>query len=174
MNTTSDDDFIEDDEEVTIISKSQLKRESQALQALGEELVRLPPQKLSTIPLPDNLAEAIRMARTIKAHGGFKRQLQYIGKLMRQIDADPIEQAMQEIRESSVQATAKLHRLEQWRERLIDEGDDALAKLLDEHPGADRQRLRQLIRNAQKEKQLNKPPKAARELFRYLRELLND
>lgn len=172
MNKRSDDDFIDNDDELVIISKSQLKRESQALQALGEELVKLPPQKLATLPLPDNLAEAIRMARTITAHGGYKRQLQYIGKLMRQIDAEPIEQAMQEIRESSVQATARLHRLEQWRDRLIEGGDTALAELLDENPGADRQHLRQLIRNAQKEKQLNKPPRAARELFRYLREIL--
>lgn len=167
-------DFEDDDEEIIYVSKSQLKRESHALQALGEELVELPAVKLEKIPLPDELADAITLARRIKQRGGRKRQLQYIGKLMRKIDAEPIEQAMDKLKGEAAQETARLHKLEQWRDRLLDEGDDALAELLQEWPAADRQHLRQLMRNAQREKKQNKPPKSARELFRYLRELMSE
>lgn len=161
-----------DDEEIIYVSKSQLKRESHALQALGEELVELPAAKLEKIPLPEELAEAVALARRIKARGGRKRQLQYIGKLMRKIDEEPIRQAMDQIKGESTRETARLHKLEQWRDRLLEEGDSALAELLGEYPDADRQHLRQLMRNAQREKKQNKPPKSARELFRYLRELM--
>ena len=91
---------------------------------------------------------------------------------MRHIDAEPIQKALACLSESSRQASARLHKLEGWRDRLIDEGDTALAELLAEQPQADRQHLRQLIRNALKERSQNRPPRASRELFRYLRELL--
>lgn len=172
MNDTFDEHA--DDEEIIYVSKSELKRDSKALQELGSEIVKLPEAQLARIPLPDNILEAIQLARSIKARGGLKRQLQYIGKLLRNVDAEPIEQAMEKIRTNSAQATARLHRLEQWRDRLIDGGDEALGALLEEAPQADRQHLRQLIRNAQKELAANKPPKSARELFRYLRELFED
>lgn len=165
-------DEFNDDEEIIYVSKSQLKRESHALQALGEELVELPDAKLAKIPMPEELADAVALARRIKQRGGRKRQLQYIGKLMRKIDPEPIEQAMAGLKNEAAKETAKLHRLEQWRDRLIEEGDTSLAPLLDEYPHADRQHLRQLVRNAQREKKQNKPPKSARELFRYLRELI--
>lgn len=152
-------------------SKSQLKRESHALQEMGEELVGLPATKLAKIPMPDELAEAVALARKIKARGGLKRQLQYIGKIMRSIDAEPIVKALDEIKNAAGKNAAKFHRLEQWRDRLINEGDVALEQLLEEFPQADRQHLRQLTRNAQAEAAKNKPPKSAREIFRYLREL---
>lgn len=160
-----------DDEEIIVVSKSQLKRESHALQALGEELVSLPAAKLAKIPMPEELAEAVALARKIKAHGGRKRQMQYIGKVMRSIDAEPIEQALANLKNAASKEAAKFHRLEQWRDRLLEEGDAALGALLEELPGADRQHLRQLIRNAQREAAKNKPPKSAREIFRYLRDL---
>ncbi|MGM0593119.1 MAG: ribosome biogenesis factor YjgA [Pseudomonadota bacterium] len=160
-----------DDDEIIYVSKSEMKRESHALQALGEELVKLPDAQLATIPMPEQLADAVALARRIKARGGRKRQLQYIGKIMRKIDPEPIQQAMAGLKNEAHKETAKLHRLEQWRDRLIAEGDTALAPLLDEYPYADRQHLRQLIRNAQREQKQNKPPKSSRELFRYLREL---
>jgi ribosome-associated protein len=163
--------FDDDDEEIIYVSKSQLKRESHALQALGEELVELPAAKLAKIPMPAELAEAVALARKIKARGGRKRQLQYIGKLMRSIDADPIEQALDDLKNAAGREAARFHRLEQWRDRLVAEGDAALGELLDEFPAADRQHLRQLVRNAQREAKNNKPPKSAREIFRYLREL---
>ena len=165
-------DFDDDDEEIIYVSKSQLKRESHALQSLGEELVELPSSKLAKIPMPDELAEAVALARKIKQRGGRKRQLQYIGKVMRKIDAEPIQQAMDALKNDSAKDTARLHKLEQWRDRLLEEGDAALAELLEQQPAADRQHLRQLVRNAQREAKQNKPPKSARELFRYLRELM--
>ncbi len=163
---------ISDDEELILISKSQLKRESEALQALGEELVELPASKLAKIPMPEELADAVELARRITARGGRKRQLQYIGKVMRQIDAEPIEAAMEALRNEHLRENARLHTLEQWRDRLINEGDAALAELLENQPNLDRQHLRQLMRNAQQEAKKNKPPKSARELFRYLREAM--
>lgn len=165
-------DEFDDDEEIIFVSKSQLKRESHALQDLGEELVGLPASRLAKIPMPEELADAVELARRITARGGRKRQLQYIGKVMRKIDVEPIEQAMAALHNDAARETARLHKLEQWRDRLLEEGDHALSELLDDYPQADRQHLRQLLRNAQREKQQNKPPKSARELFRYLRELM--
>jgi ribosome-associated protein len=170
MNDDIEQHF-DDAEEDLYPSKSQLKRESHALQALGEELVGLPAAKLAKIPMPDELAEAVALARKILARGGLKRQLQYIGKLMRHIDAEPIEQALNELKNAAGKEAAKFHRLEQWRDRLVGEGDAAMGELLEEFPHADRQHLRQLVRNAQTEAAKSKPPKAAREIFRYLREL---
>lgn len=164
-------DLPEDEEEITLISKSQLKRESEALQKLGEELVELPASKLAKIPMPEELADAVELARKITARGGRKRQLQYIGKVMRKIDAEPVEKAMNELRTEHLRENARLHTLEQWRDRLLHEGDAALAELLEQQPNVDRQHLRQLMRNAQQEAKKNKPPKSARELFRYLREV---
>lgn len=166
----SDDDWHDPDDEW--ISKSQLKRESHALQALGEQLVALNKDQLAQIPLDESLQDAIELAQKIrKKHEAFRRQLQYIGKLMRSCDAEPIEQALQRIKQPHQQATAELHQLEAWRDRLLAEGDPAVNALLQEHPDGDRQHLRQLIRQAKKEQSQNKPPKAARELFKYLRQL---
>ncbi len=152
-------------------SKSQRKRDSAALQDLAAELVEMPKSKLAAIPLDQDLREAIALAQSIKAHGGRKRQILYIGKLLRGIDAEPIKEAIAKLDQTDAVAVAHLHRLERWRERLLSEGNDALTSLLDEFPAADSQRLRQLIRNAQQEQAAGKPPKAYRELFRYLREL---
>lgn len=160
----------DEDDELILISKSQLKRESHALQSLGETLVELPAPQLAQIPMPEELADAVALARKITARGGRKRQLQYIGKIMRRIEAEPIQQAVDNLAASSARETARLHRLEGWRDRLLEEGDGALGELLDEYPTMDRQHLRQLVRNAQKERVQQKPPKFARELFRYLRE----
>jgi ribosome-associated protein len=165
-------DLPEDEEEIILVSKSQLKRESDALQKLGEELVELPSSQLAKIPMPEELEEAVALARKITARGGRKRQLQYIGKVMRRIDAEPIEKAMDALRNEHLRENARLHTLEHWRDRLLHEGDGALAELLEQQPNVDRQHLRQLMRNAQQEAKKNKPPKSARELFRYLREVM--
>src|SRR5512139_1643595 len=130
-------------------SKSQRKRDSAALQDLGAELVNMPKSKLASIPLDDDLREAIALAQSIKAHGGRKRQILYIGKLLRGIDATPIKEAIARLDQTDAASVAHLHRLERWRERLLSEdGNDALTQLLGEFPTADSQRLRQLIRNA--------------------------
>lgn len=156
------------------VSKSQRKREAHALQALGESLVKLNKSALAQIPLPDDLRNAIDEARRLHQHGALKRQLQYIGKLMRQCDVEPIRTAFKKVTNSFREDVEQHHELEQWRDRLLSDGDPALEKLLTEYPEVDRQHLRQLIRTAQKETASGKPPKAARELFRYLREVLAD
>jgi ribosome-associated protein len=152
-------------------SKSQRKRDSAALQDLGAELVEMSKLKLAAIPLDDDLREAIALAQSIKAHGGRKRQILYIGKLLRGTDVEPIREAIAKLDQTDAASVAHLHRLERWRERLLTEGNDALTQLLGEFPEADSQRLRQLIRNAQQEHAAGKPPKSSRELFKYLREL---
>lgn len=154
------------------VSKSQRKREAHALQALGESLVKLNKSALSQIPLSDDLRNAIYEARRLQQHGALKRQLQYIGKLMRQCDVEPIRAAYEKVTNSYREDVEQHHALEQWRDRLLSDGDHALEQLVAEYPGVDRQHLRQLIRTAHKEATKNKPPKAARELFRYLREIL--
>ena len=153
-------------------SKSERKRESDALQSLGERLLQLPADQLGQMPLPEELREALEQARRIRQPGARKRQLQYIGKLMRQVDAAPIRDALAGFDLSSARTAAHHHRIEHWRERLIEQGDGALSDLLAEYPQADRQHIRQLTRNAGKERRQNRPPQAARALFRYLRELL--
>lgn len=153
------------------VSKSQRKRESHALQALGEALVALSTERLAAMPLPEALREAVLEAQRIRQRGAHKRQLQYIGRLMRELDAAPIQAALDDLQQTSQEAVARQHRLERWRDRLLEEGDVALEPLLEEYPDADRQHLRQLVRNAQRERDRSKPPRSARMLFRYLREL---
>jgi ribosome-associated protein len=153
-------------------SKSQRKRDSAALQDLGAELVEMSKSKLAAIPLDDDLREAIALAQGIKAHGGRKRQILYIGKLLRGTDVEPIREAIAKLDQTDAASVAHLHRPERWRERLLTEGNEALTQLLGEYPAADSQRLRQLVRNAQQEHAAGKPPKSSRELFKYLRELL--
>jgi len=158
-------------------SKSQLKREAEAVQALGRDLVALPAAPyaavMAKLALPENLREAIASCRVITARGGRKRQLQYIGKLMRGIDPEPVRQALQALASKDMAERADLHRLERWRERLIEEGDAALTELLDEYPGADPQPLRQLLNKARKERVAGQPAAAARALFRALRAMIN-
>lgn len=164
----------QDDDTQELKSKSQVKREMIALQKLGEELVELSGAELARIAMPDDLRDAIALARRLPQRGAHKRQLQYIGRLMRGIDAEPIQQDLNRLRNRDAAQTAQLHRIERWRDRLLEEGDDALQPLLDAHPHLDRQHLRQLLRNARQEQRVEKPPRAARELFRYLRDSLAD
>lgn len=161
------------EESVSRPSKSEIKRQMTALQSLGAELVALPAERLKKLDLPENLREAMRDAQRFTAHEAKRRQLQYIGKLMRGIDCAPIQAALDEIKGISATATIRLQRLERLRERLM--ADEAVVgEILERHPAADVQRLRQLRRNALKEAERNKPPHAFRELFRVLRELENE
>ena len=137
---------------------------------LGAELVDLGKNALDKIPLDVDLRAAIELAQRIKKEGR-RRQLQLIGKMLRQRDPEPIQTALDKLNNRHNQQVALFHKLEQIRDRLIDEGDDVIAVVLDLYPQADRQQLRSLIRNAKKEKATNKPPKSARQIFQYLREL---
>jgi ribosome-associated protein len=151
-------------------SKSAKKREMDALQDLGTQLVALSVDRLKKINLPDNLREAVREAQRISSHGAKRRQFQLIGKLMRDIDPAPIQEALDEVNGISAAATARMHHLEKLRIRLL-EDEKVLGEIAAAHPDADLQRLRQLRRNALKEQELSKPPRAFRELFKVLREL---
>ncbi len=151
------------------VSKTRRKREMHELQALGAALVELPDAQLDALGLPDSLADAVREAKRIRAHEGRRRQVQYIGKLMRSIDAEPIRAQLAAIDGGSREAAARHRLLERWRERLL-EDDAALTEFAEAHPGADLQELRAQIRNARREQKENRPPRAFRELFRLIRE----
>jgi ribosome-associated protein len=153
-----------------IVSKTKRKQEMHELQVLGAALVDLPDGQLRAMQLEPRLLEAVLEAKRITAHEGKRRQIQYIGRLMRDIDPAPIRARMAELEGSSAQATARHRRLEAWRARLI-EDDAALTAFAAEHPGADLQTLRALIRNARKQAKEGKPPHAFRELFRVLKDI---
>lgn len=154
-------------------NKSDLKRQGEALQKLGEALVKLPVNQLATIPLDSTLREAVYFARSLKSHEAMRRQLQYIGKLMRHVEAEPIQLALEKIAGKNRQTKAIFHQIERWRDLLIAEGDGALQKFIDDYPQADRQHLRQLVRKAQQDQTNNKKTGGETELFRYLRGLVD-
>ena len=152
-------------------STTQRKRQMHALQALGEMLVALPAERLAELDLPEALREALLHARQISKWGARRRQMQYIGKLMREVDAAAIRSRLDGWKHAAARDIARLHRAEHWRDRLL-EDESALGALLEHHPGADVQRLRTLIRNARQEAQTSPPPRSARALFQALRELI--
>lgn len=160
----------EDDEEIIWVSKSEIKRDAEELKRLGAELVDLGKNALEKIPLDEELLAAIELAQRIKKEGR-RRQLQLIGKMLRSRDVDPIRQALDKLKNRHNQQVALFHKLEALRDRLIDQGDEAMNEVIILYPHADRQQLRSMIRNAQKEKAGNKPPKSSRQIFQYLREL---
>jgi len=153
------------------VSKTRRKKEMHALQSLGEQLVELPAERLAGLDLPERLRDAIDEARRVPTFGGRRRQMQYIGRLMRDVDPEPIRERLDALRGASARETALHHATEQWRERLL-ESDAALTDLVRDHPGADLQALRTLIRNARREREQQRPPRASRELFRIVRALL--
>ena len=154
-------------------SKSQRKREMTALQDLGAELVELNDEQLAAVALPENLHEAVAEARRCRTHEARRRQLQYIGKLMRHVDAAPIRARLDGFKAVGREHAMRLHQTEDWRERLLDE-PDALAEFIATFPAADAQRLRTLIRNTQHERATDQPPRSYRALFRFIRDLLDE
>ena len=152
-------------------SRTRLKKEATALQRMGEKLVTLSDDQLGHMELPTILIKAIQAVRTITSHGARRRQMQYIGTLMRNVEVEPIEQALLEIEQGAYRQAKDFHRIEAWRDQLVAGDDDVMHEILNTFPDADRQRLGQLVRSARKEKQKNSPPKSARNLFRYLKEL---
>ncbi|OAN16530.1 hypothetical protein A3K86_10185 [Photobacterium jeanii] len=160
----------EEEEEIIWVSKSEMKRDMEELQRIGEEIAELKPNALAKIPLDDEMLAAIKDAQRFKNEAR-RRQLQYIGKLMRNIDVEPIQAALDKLKNKHSQATVELKKLEQKRDKLIENGDSMINAILVDHPDADRQRLRQLVRQAKKEKTQEKPAKAYREIFQYLKEL---
>lgn len=160
----------EENEELPL-SKTKIKKQMHDLQDLGKELTELSVDQQRSLELPENLMEALTEYRRIHKFGAQKRQLQYIGKLMRDVETAPIVAKLDAWKGVSRQHTAWLHQVERLRDRLL-EDPETLTKLLADYPQTDAQHLRALIRNALKEKETGKPPKAYREIFQVLRELI--
>lgn len=152
-------------------SKTKIKKQMLELQDLGKTLTGLSKEKLRELDLPENLLEAITEYKRMTKFGALNRQLQFIGRLMRDVEPAPIQARLDAWNGVSRQHTAWLHQVENWRDRLLEQ-PEALTELLAAHPNADAQHLRTLIRNAQKEKELLKPPKSYRELFQVLRDVI--
>ncbi|PLW69997.1 ribosome biogenesis factor YjgA [Pseudohalioglobus lutimaris] len=153
-------------------SKSELKRQMHARQSLGEELTQLNDQQLDGLPIADEqLLRAIRETRRIRSKNALRRHLQYVGKLMRNIDPEPITEALEQMRRPASEASAAFHQLERLREDVLVKGVSGVEMVIQRWPQADRQQLRQLVLQHQREQKLGKPPAASRKLFRYLREL---
>lgn len=149
-------------------SKSQRKRDMEALQETGAQLVELNADQLAQIELPERLFDAVIAAQRISNFEGRRRQIQYIGKLMRDVDPVPIRAKLEQWHGTAREHTAQQHLVERWRERLLSD-DDALTLFAAEHPHSDLQRLRTLIASVKRDQATQRPPKNYRELFRVLR-----
>lgn len=161
-------DWTDDEEEIIWVSKSEIKRDSEQLKKLGAELVGLTLQNLEKIPLDEDLKYAVRQAQGFKLEAR-RRQIQYIGKLLRNREHEPIQEALDKVKNRHNRQQALLHKLELMRDQLLDTGDVALTQIMEEYPQLDRQHLRSLIRGAQKERAADKPAKNYREIFQYLK-----
>lgn len=162
----------EDSGETALQSKSARKREMTSLQELGERLVSLSESELAQLPITsESLLEAIQQATQIRSHSALRRQRQYIGKLMRTVDAKPIEQALNALHQAKVDDRKRFNQLESLREEVVNRGDQGIELVMRQFPTAERQRLRQFARDIKRESNSGRPPAASRRLFRYLREL---
>ncbi|WP_355660831.1 ribosome biogenesis factor YjgA [Halomonas salifodinae] len=151
-------------------SKTQRKQEMHALQALGEKIIALSDAQRAKLPLSDDMLAAVEETGRIRSREARRRHMQYVGKLMRKEDTEAIQAAFDEFEQEKLRRDHAFHRLERWRDRLIEEGDEAVEAFLADFPDADRQALRQLIRNAQRERDANKPPASSRKLFKLIRD----
>lgn len=155
-------------------SKSQRKRDMLALQKMGESLIKLSAEQLAKMNLPDTLVTAIQHMKSLSSHGAQRRQLQYIGKIMRHIEPETIEQALKTKELIHEKGTAKFHLLEEWRNKLLLDGDVALNSFLIDYPNADRQQLRLLVRNAQRDRKNEKNTGAEKVLFKFLHSIVEN
>jgi ribosome-associated protein len=158
-------------EEQPLASKSQRRREALELKSLASDLIKLSPARLGRVPLDDAVRSAIMEARQIRSNVASKRQLQYVAKLLRRTDPGPIVRTLEDFEGEARQLTGRQHRVEAWRDLLLESGDQAVSVLMKQRNDADTQSIRQLIRNTHKEAARGKPPAAARALFRALREM---
>jgi len=165
MNDITDENSVDQE-----LSKSAVKQQMHQLKALGEKIVALPDTQLNLIPLDEKLLDAVLLARKITKRGGLKRQLQYIGKLMRNIDPEPIEAALYNIENAHLQENKEFHLKEQWRDELLSGGNSKLSEFYDLYPGTDLQRLRQLIRSYKNAANDEKKKHAARLVFQLISE----
>ena len=167
---------MENKEAMEELSKTKQKKNAEALQEIGVQLVDLPEKELKALEIPEILKDAVLEAQSMTRHGARRRQLQYIGSLMRDLDPEPIQTAVEHISMNRAQAAHKFQQMEAWRDHLIspDTADEThtLDVFMDTFPHTDRQRLSQLIRNAANAKDAKKKTKAARGLFQYIREIM--
>jgi ribosome-associated protein len=159
------------DDDIEYVSKTQIKQDMQDLQEVGEALIDLPADKLQQLDLPENLLSAVNEAKRITKHGALKRQHQYIGKLMRGVDAEPIRAKMQEWGSKAGRETAQFHLAERWRDKLMD-NENAFTDFAGEFPKADLQHLRTLVRQARHEIDTKRPLTNFRNLFRELQNII--
>jgi ribosome-associated protein len=172
MTPELDKSKMDEDEEIySGPSKSQVKRDCHHLLDVGDTILKLSQEDRNTLGLPAQLEEAIATAHKIKSRSGLKRQRQYIGKLLRSIDSEGIEEQLNKIMHRHDTNTAPFKRLEKWRDQLIDNDKETLDEVIARYQDIDRQHINQLIRIAGQELKQNKPPAAARKLFKYLRDL---
>ncbi len=163
---------IEDEHE--LISKSQLKRDSKALQDLGKKLSSLNAEQLAKVPLDDSLKDAIALAHKLSnKRGALKRHFQFIGKLLRSIDVEPILQAVNRIEDSDNSNKLLFKKMEYWRDRIVAEGDPAINECCEQHSDMDRQKLRQLTRNLKQAPTDDKKARFARQIFKEIQASLN-
>jgi ribosome-associated protein len=161
-------------EETEQLSKTQIKVQMVAMQKLGESLVHLGQSSLSKIPMDPELLDAVMLARKIlRKKEGYRRQLQLIGKIMRNIDIVPIEQALNNIKSAHKKLNDAFHGTEMLRDAILKEGDSKIESTIVDYPLLDRQKMRQYVRQANKQSAENKSPKASRELFQYLKQIIN-
>jgi len=153
-------------------TKGDLKRQAQDLQALGEQLIEAPEELVAGLDLPEKLRDAIELARRITSHGALVRQKLFVGKLMRRVDPEPIRAALEAVSETARLETMRFKRAERWRDRLVLEGQAAIAEFIAEVPQADHAVLAQLTGMAAAEHAAGKPAGAKRELFRWVRDML--
>ncbi len=164
---------IPDWEQEEFESRTDIKKAAQAVTDLGEQIAEMTEDQIKKLQLPQHFTEAVLLLKKINKGPALKRQKLYLGKILRQ-DEDLIvliKKKLAEIEFKKKQQNAHFHKLEKWRDRLVEEGDAAMHEFLELYPQADRQQLRQWIRNAQKEQREEKPPKSAKEIFKYLRSL---
>ena len=153
-------------------NKTQIKKDMAVLFALSEEISELSTAQLQNLELPENIHKAVVEVSGMPHKGARKRLLKFITGQLHKIDVEPILEKLARMKNKSAHAVREHHIVERWRDKLIAEGNDALTELFNEQPHADRQQLRQLLRNVQKEAEVAKPPKSSRLLYRYLKNLL--
>lgn len=164
---------MQEDEDLDYVSKTKRKAEADAQQMVGKKLLDLTKDQLGKLNLDENLHDAVIEAKRLTSNGAIRRQLQYIGRLMRNTDIEPITEQLARWEGKSSEENARFHALERWRDRLVTDSatSGVLQDFLKQYPNAEIQKIRTLCRNAQKEHSANKPPKSSRELFKLLREI---
>lgn len=163
--------FAEEEERVIRPNKSQLKRDAVALVKLGKKLESLDVGQLGRLPMSDELRESLIEGKNIHQNGARKRHFKFIGRLLREMDTELLEKTINDLEFGTAKANAKFHVIERWRDRLLDvEDKHAMDAWIEQYPQSDISQIRQLIRNAMKETQQNKPPKSSRALFKVLRD----